>query len=239
MTLNEYIRILRRRGWIIVAAALLAAVAAFGISYVQEDVYRATVRVSAVPARADWGLNNTTKDLLRNFVLNVRTPERAQEVINATQIDVQPYDFLANANVAEDASTLTVRFDYDARDPQVASTAVVALAQNFVDERTQYYAQQDKRDRIEVKLVSQAPQVAKIQPNPKTNAIAGGVLGTMLGIALVLLLTWMEADRLRTVQAVERAIGVPVLGAIPVVDSQHAAPQRTARRGRVGAPEAA
>ncbi len=239
MTLNEYIRILRRRGWIIVAAALLAAVAAFGVSYVQEDVYRASVEVSTVPARADWGLNNTTKDLMRNFVTRVNTHEVAQQVIDTTQLDMTSGNFLAQGNLAEDASKLTIRFNFEARDPAVAERAVVAWAQSFIDERTSYYAQQDKRDRIDVRFVSQFPQTSKIQPNPETNAIAGAVLGTMLGIAIVLLLTWMEADRLRTVQAVERALGVPVLGAIPVVDSPRAAPQRTARRGHVGAPEAA
>ena len=239
MTLNEYIRILRRRGWIIVAAALLAAVAAFGVSYVQEDIYRATVQVSTVPARADFGLAGTAKDLMRNFVTRAHTHEVAQEVISAAQLDMQPNDFLGNATASEDASTFIIDFEFRARDPSVAATAAVAWAQNFVDDRQQYYAQQDKRDRIEVLFVSREPQYAQIQPNPEINAIAGGVLGTMLGIAVVLLLTWMEADRLRTVQAVERALGVPVLGAIPVVDSPRAAPQRTARRGRVGAPEAA
>lgn len=239
MTINEYIRILRRRGWIIVAAALLAGAAAFGVSYVQEDVYQATVQVSTVPARADWGLAGTAKDLMRNFVTRARTPEVARQVIDVAQLDMQPYDFLGNATASEDSSTFIIDFEVRARDPGVASTAVVAWAQNFVDDRQQYYAEQDKRDRIEVLFVSREPQVAQIQPNPETNAVAGAVLGTMLGIALVLLLTWMEADRLRTVQATERALGVPVLGAIPVVDSPRTAPQRTARRGRVGAPEAA
>ena len=55
MSIQEYIRIIRRRGWIVVAAALLAVLAAFGISYFQKDLYRATVYISTVPARPDWG----------------------------------------------------------------------------------------------------------------------------------------------------------------------------------------
>ena len=239
MTLNEYIRILRRRGWIIVVAALLAATAAFGISYVQEDIYRATVQISAVPARPDLGLGMSARDLLRNFVLNIRTREMAQDAIERAQLDMTPDQFLGNLNVAESIDTYSIRIETRARDAEMAKAMGMAVADIFAEERTDYYAQQDKRDRIEVKLVSRDISASQIQPNPDTNAVAGAVLGTMLGIAIVLLLTWMEADRLRTARAVERAIGVPVLGAIPVVDSPRAAPQRTARRRRVGAPEAA
>ena len=53
MTIQEYLRILQRRGWIILVAVVLAAAGAFGISYFQEDMYRATVYVSTVPARPD------------------------------------------------------------------------------------------------------------------------------------------------------------------------------------------
>ena len=52
MTIQEYIRILRQRGWMIAIAVVLAAVAAYGVSYVQKDLYRATAEVSTLPARA-------------------------------------------------------------------------------------------------------------------------------------------------------------------------------------------
>jgi hypothetical protein len=41
------------------------------------------------------------------------------------------------------------------------------------------------------------------------------VLGLLFGIAFVLLLSWMEADLLRTPLAVERSLGLAVLGTIP------------------------
>ena len=55
MTVQDYLRILRRRGWIIVAGVLLAGLAAFGVSSLQQEMYRATVQVSTVPARPDLG----------------------------------------------------------------------------------------------------------------------------------------------------------------------------------------
>ena len=45
--------------------------------------------------------------------------------------------------------------------------------------------------------------------------MAGGVLGLLLGIAVVLVLLWMEAELMLTPDSVERALNLPVLGAIP------------------------
>ncbi|GIV76184.1 Wzz/FepE/Etk N-terminal domain-containing protein [Litorilinea aerophila] len=239
MTIQEYVRILRRRGWIIVVGAILAAGAAFGVSFLQEEMYRATVYVSTVPARPDWGLGNTAKDLMRNFANNIRTPEVAQEVINRAQLDMTPYDFLAHVNVAADSSDFTIKIEARDRDGEVAKLMALTLADVFVEERTAYYAQQDKDNRIEVKIRSRDIPYEKYQPKPLVNAVAGGVLGMLLGIGVVLVLTWMEADLLRTPAALERALGVPVLGAIPAVPAARETPQTAAQPGQVGAPEIA
>ncbi len=217
MTIQEYLRILRKRGWIVIVAALLAAIAAYGVSYLQKDVYRATVYISAVPARADFGLGASAKDLLRNFTQNLRTVENAQRAIDRSKLDMNPYDFIGNLQVADDSSTFTIQVDAQAADPQVATQMALAIADEFVEERQQYYAQQDKRDRIEVKIRSRAINAPQIQPKPMINAIAGGVLGLLLGGGIALLLTWMEADLLLTPLAVERTLGLEVLGTIPTV----------------------
>lgn len=239
MTIQEYIRILRRRGWIIVAAMLLAAVAAFGVSYLQRELYRATVYVSTVPARPDWGLGNTAKDLMRNFATNIKTFELAQDVIARAQLDKNPYDLLANLQVEPDSSTFTIRIQARDRDGEVAKTVALAVADEFVEERTAYYAQQDKDNRIEVKVVSRAINYEQIQPKPLINAIAGSVLGLLFGIALVLALTWMETDLLRTPAAIERALGIAVLGAIPQTAGLRDAPAPVASPGPLVTPKTA
>lgn len=239
MTIQEYLRILRRRGWVIVAAVVLAAVAAYGVSYIQEDIYRATVNVSTVPARPDWGLGNTAKDLMRNFVANIQTPEVAQRVISRAQLDMNPYDLLADLQVEPDSSTFTVKIQARNRDGEVAKLIALTVADEFVEERTAYYAQQDKRDRIEVKIRSRAIGYDQIQPKPLVNAIAGSVLGLLFGIGIVLLLTWMEADLLRTPAAVERALGLAVVGAIPPGTQHREALQATPQAGQMAVPKTA
>ena len=98
---------------------------------------------------------------------------------------------------------------------RAGTTLTVAFASEFVDERNAYYAQQDKGDRIEVKLVDDNIDAPLFKPKPLLNAIAGFVLGALLGLIIVFALEWLEADILRTPAAVERSLGVSVLGTIP------------------------
>ncbi len=239
MTLQEYWRIIRRRGWIVLVAIVLGAVAAFAISYVQRDVYRATTEVSTVPARPDRGLGNTAKDLMRNFTANLKTPEVASRVIARQQLDKNPYDLLANTQIEPDASTFTIKIQVRDSDGEVAKQAALGFADEFYEERTAYYAQLDKDNRIEVKIRSRDIGYEQIQPKPRVNAIAGAVLGLLLGLGVVLLLTWMESDLLRTPAAAERVLGVPVLGTIPRTSGQREASQPAPQTGRIGAPKTA
>ncbi len=239
MSIQEYIRIIRRRGWIVVVATLLTAAAAFGISKFQEDLYRATVYVSTVPARPDWGLGNTAKDLMRNFALNLRTYENAAEAIARAKLDQDPNQFLANVQVATEADNFAIKIEARNPDGEVAKLMALTLAQMFEEERTEYYAQQDKDNRIEVKIRSSAIGADQIQPKPMLNGVAGGVLGLLLGIALVLLLTWLESDLLRTPLAAERALELPILGAIPAAEPSTAATTPAPVSGGIGVPKAA
>ena len=54
--------------------------------------------------------------------------------------------------------------------------------------------------------------------------MAGSVLGLLLGIGLILLLTWLESGYLRTPESVERTLAFPVLGAIPAPTGSSALP---------------
>jgi len=239
MTIQEFMRIVRKRGWIVVTAILLTAAAAFGVSLIQEDLYSATVNVSTVPARADFGLGATAKDLLRNFAENIKTPENAQRAIERAQLDMNPYDLLGNLQVVPDSSTFTIKIEARNPDPEVAKLIALTIADGFVEERTQYYAQQDKRDRIEVKIRSRAIGADQIQPKPLLNAVAGAVLGLLLGVVLLFGLTWMESDLLRTPAAVERALGVTVLGSVPALASVREATTSAPRPLGTGTPKLA
>ena len=68
MDLNDYIRIIRQKGWLIILVAVLTAAAAFGFSKLQTPVYESSLRLLVQPARTDFGQAQAAKQLLRGYV---------------------------------------------------------------------------------------------------------------------------------------------------------------------------
>jgi capsular polysaccharide biosynthesis protein len=212
---REYWNIALKRGWIIILVAVVAVVAALGVSMLMSETYRATIQLSANPARADWGLNQATQDLLRNYVLNIKTHNMTQEAINRAQLDMSTYDFLANLDVSADSSNMSITLQAESHDPEEARLMAQTLADVFVEERRQWNNEQDKRDRIYVEKVDDIRDVPLASPKKTFNMAAGAVFGAIVGGIIVFLLEWLQSDILRTVADVEKVVGAPALGAIP------------------------
>ncbi len=233
MEISDYLRILRKRGWIIVLVAAVAAASALVFSIIQTPIYSASVKLSVVPARAtDWGSSNSLKDLLRNYAESIRTHTMAQEVINRAQLDMETLTFLGKLFVNPDSSTFTLEIEARDRDPKVAMAMVDTMAKVFIEDRDQWNQQQDKRDRIEVKMLDSVYNLGyeKYSPQTRINTLAGGLFGILVGVLVIFFLEWLEMDTLRTAGDIERAIGVAVLGAIPPVAGESATPAGEKRR---------
>ena len=216
MELSDYIRIFYRRGWIVLLVAFISAAAAYGVSKLQTPVYSASTRLS-VEIRPDWGLSNTVKDLLRNYVENIRTHRIAQEVIERAQLDMSTSDLLSKLFVSPDASTFTIKIEARDTDPEVAYAIVDTVAQVFIEERDASNQKLDKRDQAKVRMLDSVYNLGykQYKPNTKINTLAGGLFGLMVGVLVVFFLEWLAQGIIRNGDDVERALGVQVLGRIP------------------------
>ncbi len=87
---REYVRILRKRWWIIVAAVLLTAASAFAFSKLQHPVYTSTAEIIIEPARPDFGLTQSAQILLRLYMTVIESNRKAQEVIDELQLPMTP-----------------------------------------------------------------------------------------------------------------------------------------------------
>ncbi len=233
MEINDYLRILRKRGWIIILTALIAAAGAYSFSKMQTPIYSATVKLSVVPARAtDWGSSNSLKDLLRNYAENITTHTMAGKVIDKAQLDMDTTTFLGKLFVNPDSSTFTLALEARDRDPKVAMDMVNAIAIAFGDDREQWNQRQDKRDRIEVTMLDSVYNLGYTQYSPKTqiNTLAGGLFGILMGILVIVFLEWLEMDIIRSAKDIEYVANLPVLGTIPPISSDMASPSSKKRR---------
>lgn len=231
MAFHEYWNIVRKRGWIVVLVAVVAAIVALGVSLIMPKTYKATIQLSVNPARADWGLSQATKELLRNYVLNIKTHSMTQQAIDRAQLDMSTYDFLADLDVSDDAANLSITIQAESRDPEEARLMAQTLADVFVEERRAWNSEQDKTDRIYVEKVDDIRDVPLASPKTKINLLAGAVFGAIIGGLIVFFLEWLQSDILRTASDVEKLAGGTVLGAIPAATSS-----RTSGQARWGLP---
>jgi capsular polysaccharide biosynthesis protein len=216
MELKEYIRIIRRRGWIVVLMAVLAAGAAYAFSKTQVTIYEASVNLTVRPARADWGLSNTVGALLRSLAGDITTHSFMQQVIDLEQLDMTTDDLLDGRTVfvKDEAADFTISIVVRDASERVAVQLVNAIASLFVEEREEWNQLQDKRDRIDVEVRDYARYASVYSPKTKINLLAGGVLGVLLGAVIVAVMEWLEAGVVRSTEDLDR-IEIPALGAIP------------------------
>lgn len=231
MELQEYFKILWKRGWIIVLVAVVTAVSAYGFSKMQTPEYKGSIKLQFRPARADWGLQNAAKGLLpsyREFIKNDRT---AGEVISRLRLDMSKDTLLSKVTTSADEATFAIQIDARDYDPQIACDIARTFAEVFKEEQDEWNNRQDKQDRVEVYMWNEA-RVSLFKPKTKINTLAGAIFGAMLGVLVVFFLEWLESDIVRSAEDVERHLGVAVLGSIPAMASEEVVPTRIRRKRR-------
>ncbi|MBI3763151.1 MAG: hypothetical protein HY260_14990 [Chloroflexi bacterium] len=218
MPLIEYLRLLRRRGWILLLAAAVTAASAFVFSKLQTPIYKSTVYVLVQPARTDFGLTQSAKILLRSYVAWLNTDARAGEVIDALQLDRTPRDLRGDVEIASDDSRFVIQIDVKDQLGDQANDIAKKWAEIFVQWRQDQNQQQRKEDRVDAILLDE-PRYELDRPKTKINVAAGAILGLLLGGVIVFALEWVESGVIRSPGDVERFLGLAVLGAVPALDA--------------------
>jgi len=219
MELRDYIRILRKRGWIILVMVFLTSISAFIFSKWQIPEYKGYVTIQFRAARADWGLTNAAKSLLpsyRNFIANEKT---AQRTIDRLQLDMTPQQLLSKVATKADETDFTLKLEVRDYDGELAKQIAQTMAEIFVEDQTEWNQRQDKRDRVEAFILNSA-RYALYRPKTKMNVLAGAVFGVLLGVLIIFFLEWLESDILWGAEDVERHLNLTVLGTIPAYASQ-------------------
>ena len=229
MELREYLRIITKRGWLIVLLIAVTVGSTLVFSRLQTPVYRSSIFLNVWSGRLDWGLQQTIKGLMRNYARNIRSRATAMEVIDHLQLDITPDELGEKLTVSSIESDFLIQIDADDYDPLIARDIAQTTAETFVADIEVFMLEQDKRDRVEVTILDYAQPGGLHKPRWKINALAGAVFGGLMGVLAAFLLEWLEADVIRTSEDIERYTNVAVLGVIPVVGTSS---RRSRRRSR-------
>ena len=214
MNLADYMRILIRRGWIIILLALLATGSAYFLSSRQTRIYRSIQIVLIQPARSDFGLTESSKAQLNSLRLYLDSTFTAAKVIDALQLDMTPTDLKGAVKISVDQLTLSLTISVDMPDGDLANDVAKAWGQQLVQFRDQENQKVRREDQVNA-LLQDNPRYDLLAPRPVINAAAGGLLGLLLGAIIVFVLEYLESSVVRRREDLERGLDIPVLAAIP------------------------
>ena len=221
MDLRDYLKLLRKRWWIIALVAVIAAGSAYAFSKVQTPIYRSAIKLSIEPSRAsDYGQTLAIKNVLRLYVQQLSTRKMAQQVVNQLQLDISPDALLGKVSISPDEADYTITIE--TKDPLGGQAQRISqtFAELFVQDRQIHNLEVQQQDRILTSIVDNASAPDLFSPKTSINVLAGAVLGALLGVVVVFAIEWLESDIVRSSEDIERYLGVPVIGSIPTITSR-------------------
>lgn len=232
MELKQYLRVLLSKWWVIALACVITVTSAVVFSEIQPPIYRSSAVLQVIPARYDYGLTLAAEQLLRQFANQIHTTTMAQQVIDELQLDISTDKLLANVTVAPIPEDFLIQIDADRPNPEEARDVASTFAHDFVAFHAAQIMDIDRRDRVQIQILEDARYGWVHWPRTKTLAVAGGVLGLLIGLLLAFGLEYLQSDVLRSSEDVERHVGVVVLGAIPIIGGGDGESRRDGRTRR-------
>ena len=170
-TLADYVAILRRRKWIIIAVPVIAAVVAYWVATTQSPLYKAQAKilvnrssvVTAVTNVTDPAIGDPARFLTTEANI-ARSPELARRVIAAVGAPgVTPDELLSHSSVTPetDADLLDVAVSF----PKASDA--VRFANAYAEEFARYKTELDTA-KIHVALRSLGMRIKKLEANGQT-----------------------------------------------------------------------
>jgi len=215
MEFSDYVRVLRKRWWIIVVAVVLTAGSTVLFSEIQYPQYTSTAEVIINPARPDFGLTQSAKILLRSYMTVADSYNWAQDVIDELQLPMTAEGLRGNTNFAAEDDRMVVKIEVEDYDGDQANDIARTWADLLVQWRDRENTKLNKEDRVEAILRDQPRYSQSWPPSTKIMLAAGVVFGLVVAGVIIFFLEWLEAGIIRTPEDLERQLGLTVVGAIP------------------------
>lgn len=218
MKISEYLRIVWRRGWVLVLLAVIAGGSAYFLSKQQQPVYRSTQLVLVQPSRTDFGLAEASRSLLEPLVVYLNSEQIAAAIIETLSLDTTPGELKSHVTIASDKFRMVIQIDVDQADGEQANRIARAWGQVLVDYRNAQNQTVRREDRVDA-MMPDTPRYYQKSPKPKINAVAGAILGLLAGGVIVFVMEYLESAVIRRSEDLERSADLPVLAAVPHFES--------------------
>lgn len=220
MELKQYFNIIMKRLWILLLLPLVAAgMSAYLSIYVLEPTYEANSTLYVVNKKADSSISLAQGDLMAGQLL----VKDYREIIKSRAVTSAVIDELKLEELTPEklASKISVNSKNDTRLIEIkVRDGNAVLARDMADKTSQVFIQMAvdllKVENIQIIDKAILPE-SPVKPKPIINTAIALFAGIMTAQGIIFLLEYLD-NRIKTVEDVEKYLGLPVIGTIPVLN---------------------
>jgi capsular polysaccharide biosynthesis protein len=215
VTALEAVRALRARWWILIAAALIGAAAAY--AYVKapwvEPRWRSSVLMQAT-GRLDYGNFLALEKELRPLAEQVMQLGIMREVDQNLHTDLAPETMLERTRAEPVVDSDQIRIDVEDPDPGRAEQLSLAIADVYTQEHNAAEQGKLREERVILNTLDRPNQATLIWPQTRIVVPIAALLGLLVAGLVVLGGVYFD-DSIRSQTDVQRYLELPLLGIIP------------------------
>lgn len=220
MELREYFQIIKKRWLIIVlitlTTTLITAIASY---FVIKPIYKADISVIIGNVQNKDEVNKQNYNdvlmyqrMVKSYSEIVKTRVVAEDVIKSLNLDIKPSQLIAMVSVAPKGDTEFITITVKSKDPNNAKDIANAYAKSLKKIGA------EKRNVDNVQLMDEAIlPTSPDSPKPLLNMAIAFFLGLMVSVGVIFLIEYLD-NTVKGQEEIEKLLGVPVIGSIPLVD---------------------
>ena len=220
MDLQDYLRLLRKNVWLVVATSLvgLGVAAAYSLTRVPQFQATSTVFVSTQTGDTAQELNqgsNFTQARVKSYVNLVSTPIVLDPVISSLRLPLTEDQLDARLTATSPAGTTLIQISVQDADPATAASISNGIASSLTAEVQQIETPTGQTiSPVKLSLVRPAPvPIAAVSPRLELNLGIGLLIGLAVGLAVAVLRRLLDT-RIRGERDVQLITGSPVISSI-------------------------
>ena len=214
-TFGEAVAALRQRWWVLLAAAVVAALAAY--AYIKmpwvEPRWRSSVLMQAT-GRLDYGNFLALEKELRPLAEQVLQLDIMREVDQNLHTDLPPEVMLEHTRAEPVVDSDQIRIDVEDSDAMRAEQISLAIADVYTQRHNAAEQGKLREERVILSTLDRSNHAILIWPQTRTVVSAAAVLGILVA-GLVVLATVYFDDKIRSPADVQRYMELPLLASIP------------------------
>ncbi|MBO3376805.1 YveK family protein [Clostridium perfringens] len=223
ISLQEIAYALKKR-WKLIAlitivATLVSAILSFFVIKPQYEA-KAKLFIGKQETQENNAYNNSDvmmyQQLMKTYAELVKTSDLVTKAVKSANLDYNQDEIkgiLNNLTATPSADTQILDLSYKGRNPKEVLKVTEAITNEFISESKELIP----NGNVQVIQKSELPE-HPVSPNKKLNILIAFVLGLMVGVGVVLLMEYLD-NTFKSREELEKALELPIIGAIPDYDS--------------------